>query len=132
MFYDRNLSGANETPTSGAMPYNVTFSYQVGSTGIWAWQMGIYTLNSSTKNQSWFQELVGDPQYNGIEGPIVGSFLTIYSIVLPTIYFQDLLFLGAPFYFVLLIYMLFKNRERLEEGRPATGAGPGPQQGRRE
>ncbi len=126
VFYDRNLSGANETPTSGAMPYNVTFSYQVGSTGIWAWQMGIYTLNSSTKNQSWFQELVGDPQYNGIEGPIVGSFLTIYSIVLPTIYFQDLLFLGAPFYFVLLIYMLFKNRERRKKDAQQRAPGPVP------
>ncbi len=27
-------------------------------------------------------------------------------------YFQDILFLAAPFFFVLLIYMLFKNRER--------------------
>jgi hypothetical protein len=122
---NRTLPGANETPIAGALPYNVTFSYRIGSTGIWAWQMGLFTLNSTTKNPS-FQELVGDPTYNGIEGPVVGSFTTIYSELLLTIYFQDLLFLGAPFYFVLLIYMLFKNRERRKKEAQQRAPGPVP------
>jgi hypothetical protein len=112
-------------PANATQPYNETFHLKIGSTGIWAWQMGIYTRNTTT-GKPFFQLLVGDPNYNGIEGPIVGSFTTIYLVLLPTIYFQDLLFLGAPFYFVLLIYMLFKNRERRKKDALKRAPGPVP------
>ena len=92
-------------------PYTATFHYQIGSDGVWEWQMGVYTKNSTTQ-VPFFQLLVGDPTYNGIEGPVIGGFATIYGDLLGSVYFQDILFLAAPFYFVLLIYMLFKNRER--------------------
>ncbi len=95
-------------------PYPATFHEQIGSNGVWEWQMGIYTKNSST-GVPFFQLLVGDPTYNGIEGPVIGGFGTIYGDLLPSVYFQDILFLAAPFYFVLLIYMLFKNRERRKQ-----------------
>lgn len=121
-------------------PYTVTFHFRIGSNGIWAWQMGIYTENTTNKTVRLFQLLVGDPTYNGIEGPVIGGFVTIYFELLPSLYFQDFLFLGAPFYCILLVYMLFKNRERRRkdaqqramgpvppsgEGAPTTPSGPG-------
>ena len=97
--------------SSATSPYPATFQEKIGSNGVWEWQMGVYTKNSTT-GVPYFQLLVGDPTYNGIEGPVIGGFGTIYGDLLPSVYFQDILFLAAPFYFVLLIYMLFKNRER--------------------
>jgi hypothetical protein len=104
-------------------PTTVTFHFQIGSDGIWDWQMGIYTRNSTT-GKPFFQTLVGDPTYNGLEGPVVGDFAATYGTVLPTIYFNDALFLGGPFYVLLLFYMLFKNRERKRKEAAARAAGP--------
>jgi len=109
-------------------PYSETFHDQIGTNGIWAWQMGIYTNNSTTK-VPYFQLLVGDPTYNGIEGPVVGGFWVIYSELVPEIYFQDFLFLGAPFYCILLVYMLFKNRERRRKDVLQRAPGPVPPAG---
>ena len=109
-------------------PYTVKFHYQIGTGGIWDWQMGLYTNNTTTK-KPFFQTLVGDPTYNGIEGPVVGTFADVYSALILTIYFQDFLFLGAPFYFVLLIYMLFKNRERRKKEAQQRAPGPVPPEG---
>jgi len=97
--------------SNATSPYPATFQEKIGSDGVWEWQMGIYTKNSTT-GVPFYQLLVGDPTYNGIEGPVIGGFGTIYGDLLPSVYFQDILFLAAPFYFVLLVYMLFKNRER--------------------
>ena len=53
----------------------------------------------------------------------------IYSDLVPTIYLQELLFLGLPFYFVLLVYMLFKNRERRKKDAERRAPGPVPPAG---
>jgi hypothetical protein len=106
----------------------LTFNYAIGSVGIWDWQMGVYTLNNSTQ-KPYYQTLIGDPTYNGIEGPVVGSFTTTYTELLPTIYFDDLLFLGGPFYLVLLVYVLFKNRERKRQDAQKRAAGAIPPTG---
>lgn len=118
----------NKSLPSTTTPYTVTFHYRIGTDGIWAWQMGIYTQNSTT-NKSFFQLLVGDPTYNGIEGPVIGGFAVIYGDLLPDIYFQDFLFLGAPFYCVLLVYMLFKARERRRKEAVQRAPGPVPPAG---
>lgn len=102
-----------------------TFHYQIGSNGIWDWQMGFYTLNNST-GHTYYGLLVGDPTYNGIEGPVVGSYLTTFGALLPTIYFDDLLFLGGPFYLVLLVYLLIKRREQRRKETAQRAAGPVP------
>lgn len=106
-------------------PFLETFHYQIGSNGIWDWQMGIYSKNNST-GKPYFQLLAGDPTYNGIEGPVIGGYATIYSELILTVYFQDFLFLAAPFYFVLLVYMLFKNRERRRKEMQQRAPGPTP------
>jgi hypothetical protein len=112
-------------------PYTVTFHDQVGSNGIWAWQMGIYT-NNTTTGKSYFQLLVGDPTYNGIEGPVIGGFGVIYTELLPEIYFEDLLLLGAPYFGILLVYMVWKARERRRKEAQRRAPGPVPPAGQAE
>ena len=121
-FYDLNSSAF---PVNLSQPETFTFHYKIGSNGIWDWQMGVYTQNSST-GKPFYQTLAGDPFYNGLEGPVVGDFLTTYGELLPTVYFDDFLYLGAPFYLVLLLYMLFKNRERRRKEAAQRAAGPVP------
>ncbi len=105
--------------------YTVTFHYRIGSDGVWTWQMGIYTNNSTTK-KPYYQLLAGDPAYNGIEGPVIGGFWVIYGDILGSVYLEDLLLLGAPFFLVLLIYMIFKNRERRRKEAQERALGPVP------
>ena len=119
------LTVFNKTLPNQTAPYTLTFHFQIGANGVWDWQMGLITKNSTT-GKPFFQTLVGDPQYNGIEGPVIGGFATIYSELLLTVYVQDLLFLAAPFYFLLLIYMLFKNRERRKKEAQQRAPGPVP------
>ena len=121
-FFDLNSSAF---PANLSGPTTVTFHHRIGSNGIWDWQMGVYTQNSTT-GKPFYQTLAGDPLYNGLEGPVVGDFLTTYGELLPTVYFDDFLYLGAPFYLVLLLYMLFKNRERRRKEAAQRAAGPVP------
>ncbi len=117
-----NASGGHSLPNTTS-PYTVSFHYRIGTTGIWDWQMGIFTKNTTT-GKPYFQLLVGDPTYNGIEGPVIGGFYVVYAELISTVFFQDLLFLGAPFFFSLLIYMLFKNRERRRKEAQQRAMGP--------
>lgn len=123
--YTNPSNASDHTLPSQSTAYTVTFHYRIGATGVWEWQMGLWTLNRTT-HKPFFQLLVGDPTYNGIEGPVIGGFTTIYSELILSVYFQDFIFLGAPFYFVLLIYMLFKNRERRRKEEQQRAAGPVP------
>ncbi len=109
-------------------PITVTFHHTIGSNGIWDWQMGVYTKNSST-SKLFYQTLVGDSVYNALEGPVVGDFAATYGELLPTVYFDDFLYLGAPFYLVLLLYLVFKFRERRRKDAAARAAGPVPPAG---
>ena len=115
----------NQTLPNTTQPYTATFHYRIGSNGIWSWQMGIFTKNRTT-GVPYFQTLQGDPTYNGIQGPIIGGFAAIYGELITSIYIQDLLLLGAPFYFALLVYMLFKNRERRHKEAQQRALRPGP------
>jgi hypothetical protein len=115
----------NKTLPNTTSPYLVTFHYRIGSDGVWTWQMGLYTQNNTTK-RPYFQLLVGDPLYNGIEGPVIGGFYVIYGDLLPYVYTQDLLYLALPFYIILMVYMLFKARERRRREAAQRAAGPLP------
>lgn len=103
----------------------VSFNYTIGSDGIWDWQMGLAAEDLATHTPI-YTLLVGDPTYDGIEGPIVGSYGTIFEVVLPSVYLEDFLYLGAPFYAVLLLYMFFKSRERRRDDARRRTAGPIP------
>ncbi|HTP53716.1 MAG TPA: hypothetical protein VML94_01970 [Thermoplasmata archaeon] len=103
----------------------VTFNYTVGENGIWEWQMGAAVEDLALHVPS-YALLVGDPQYNGVEGPVIGSYGVIFEEVLPSVYIEALLYLGLPFYAVLLLYAIFKNRERRREDARQRTAGPIP------
>ncbi len=117
-------------------PTEITFHHIVGTDGVWSWQMGLLVQNNTTHNFSRIL-LVGDPTWNGIEGPVVGGFTTVYGALLLDLYVTEFLYLGAPFYVLLLLYMLLKSRERRRQealqrvprpvspGGPAGETGPG-------
>jgi hypothetical protein len=104
---------------------NVTFHFQIGSEGIWDWQMELAYRNGTAGNTT-YQLLVGDATYNGLEGPVVGNFASVYESLLSTLYLDVLLFLGIPFYVVLLLYMVFKSREKRKQDAARRAAGPPP------
>ncbi|MGI0129104.1 MAG: hypothetical protein ACREEC_02965, partial [Thermoplasmata archaeon] len=117
-FVVRNVSWVNGTDL-------YTFHYQIGSTGIWDWQLSI-TVRNNASHALYDIFLVGDPTYNGIEGPVVGRFGDIYASLLLDVYVEVFLYLGASFYFVLLIYMILKRRERGKADAARRAAGPTP------
>ncbi len=98
----------------------------VSADGVWTWQLALVVKDAATGNLSYVY-LVGDPTYDSIEGPVVGGFSVIYWAVLGSIYLDDFLFLALPFYFVLLLYMMFKGREarrRALASRPSASIPP--------
>jgi hypothetical protein len=111
-------------PTHLTAETTVTFRYTIGSDGIWDWQMALEMRDSA--GHATLVSLVGDPTYDGIEGPVIGGFLTFFAEFLPTLYLDFVLYLGVPFYFVLLVYMVLKNREARRKEMRRRAAGPIP------
>jgi hypothetical protein len=105
-------------------PTNLTWSFVIGTNGIWDWQMELWVVNATHGLNNIL--LQGDPTYNGIEGPVVGSWWVTYGQIVPTLYLNDLLLLGLPFYLVLVLYMFFKRRERTRKDAQKRAAGPTP------
>ncbi len=122
-FHQLNVTSFTSAQLNGTQP--VTFHYRIGSNNIWEWQLGVYTRNL-TSGKSFYQNLVGDPTYNGLEGPVVGDYATTYGELIGTIFITVLLYLAAPFYLILVFYMLFKNRERRRKEAAERAAGPVP------
>jgi len=89
----------------------VTFHDTIGATGIWSWQISLVIQNTTNASNPAYIGLVGDPTYNGLEGPIIGGFGTVYGAIIGTIYLDAVIYLGVPFYFVLILYMWYKRRE---------------------
>jgi len=104
---------------------NKPFTYQLNGTNIWSWQMGIAYDNLTTGNLTW-TFLVGDPTYNGIEGPITGNYWSTYGLLIGTIYEAVLFYLGLVFFIALLIYMVFKSRRRKRLDQAARANLPPP------
>ena len=118
VFNDTTVNNASTTTP-------VTFHFQIGTEGIWDWQMELAYRNGTAGNTTYLL-LVGDATYNGLEGPVVGNYGSVYVSLLPTLYLDVLLFLGIPFYVVLLLYMVFKARERRKQDAARRAAGPPP------
>jgi len=108
-------------PANGSV---VTFQQHLSENGLWSWQMVLILQNSSNASNPFEIELVGDPTYDGLAGPIVGGFAVVYGLLIVSVYVIVLIYLGIPFYFALLLYMWFKGREarRKEAERRAANA----------
>jgi hypothetical protein len=113
----------NDSFVNGTDTYQ--FHDQIGSLGIWDWQLSVTVRNNATR-ALYDIFLVGDPTYNGIEGPVIGSFGDVYASLLLDVYIEVFLYLGASFYFVLLIYVIFKRHERGKSEAARRAAGPTP------
>jgi hypothetical protein len=94
---------------------NYSFHFAMNSDSIWAWQMGVFLRNYSappgTNRSLTYLLLQGDPVYNGLEGPVTGSFLTTYGQLVLTVYLNDFIYLGIPYFVVLLIYSYITRRK---------------------
>lgn len=119
-------------PSTLSGPKTVYFNQTVGNDIFWAWQMELEVQNASTLNFTTFA-LAGDLQASWIQGPVVGSYGAVYGALVGDIYILIFLYLGLPFYALLLLYMLLKNRERRRKealkralaSAPADPARPG-------
>ncbi|MGI0139949.1 MAG: hypothetical protein ACREBT_02195 [Thermoplasmata archaeon] len=90
-----------------------TFNFSnivVPSANIWSWQMSLGYTNATGGPSYVF--LVGDAQYDGIQGPITVVGWGLYGLILGSIYLQVLLYLGLSFFIVLLIYVVYKLRRQ--------------------
>ncbi len=118
--FQGNLSGAT----------TISFHFTPGSDSIWTWQMGLFLRNYSAapgSNASFtYLLLQGDPVYNGLEGPVTGDFATTYSQLVLTVYLNDLIYLGIPYFVVLLVYSYITRRKatRADMVKRAAGATP--------
>ncbi len=111
-------------------PTVVSFAYVLNGTEIWSWQMGIAYDNTKTGNLTW-TFLVGDPTYNGIEGPITGDYWSTYGLLIFTILEAILFYLGLVYFIALLLYMILKNRKRRQQEQKARANPPPPVAGLR-
>jgi hypothetical protein len=120
-FYILNHTFPGNLTTNTTVAFHFTFP----SDGIWAWQMGLFLNNTTDPSRNaTFILLVGDPNYDGLEGPVVGTFATTFFQLLLTVYLNIFVYLGVPFFIVLLVYMYIKRRQ-FQRGN-AIARSPGP------
>ncbi len=122
-FYEVNHTFSENLSANTTVSFHFTFP----SNGIWAWQMGAFLRNTTdpTRNAT-FITLVGDPTYNGLEGPVVGTFGTTYEQLILSVYLNVFVYLGIPFYIVLVVYMYIKRRQSRKGDAAARSPGPVP------
>jgi hypothetical protein len=106
----QTLNFTHFSPNATA-PVVVVFRSVIATAGIWSWQMNL-SYRSLSRGTLTFVLLNAASGFNAVEGPVVGSFLTTLGSVFPGVYLSVFLYLGIPFYFVLLIYLFLKNRQR--------------------
>jgi len=109
-------------------PVVVVFRSVIATTGIWSWQMNL-SYRSLSRGTLTFVLLNAAAGFNAVEGPVVGSFLTTLGSVFPGVYLSVFLYLGIPFYFVLLIYLFLKNRQRRRQEAEGRAHDPPTQPG---
>ena len=118
-------------PANLTAPTQYTFHFAFGSDAIWAWQLGVIMRNLSApvNSSATYTEvlLTGDPVYNGLEGPVTGDFGSTYGLLILTVYLNDLIYLGIPYFVVLLVYSYMSRRKatRADAARRAAGPTPG-------
>jgi hypothetical protein len=137
---------------AGAYPYHfqnftynssakqtVQFVQSIGGVNVWWWTMGAGYVNS-TGHINWVYLAPGNG-YSTAEGPVTGAYLSIYTLILPAIYFTVFIYPGLVFFLGVLVYLFLKMRQRRRaggapsvpapvvpstSGTPATSSTPSP------
>jgi hypothetical protein len=113
--------------SSGAR--SVLFTEQVGGVNIWWWTMAAAYINASG-GVAWLY-LEPSNGYITAEGPVTGDYLSIYTLILPAIYFTVFIYPGLVFFLGVLVYLFLKMRQRRRAGgapsvpAPASPSTPG-------
>ena len=130
-YFELNQSfGANGTTRN----QSVAFHLVLPDANIWYWQMDAqFHANRTTQNFTHVFLGVGNG-LTTIEGPVSGDFFQTWEIVVLSILQAVLLYIGSVFYIALLVYWIFKTRQRRREAAAAlpaeaapvtVGTGPG-------
>jgi hypothetical protein len=92
----------------------VSFSENVGGVNVWWWTMAAGFLNA-TGVVNWVYLQPGNG-YITAEGPVTGDYLSIYTLILPAIYFTVFIYPGLVFFLGVLVYLFLKMRQRRRAG----------------
>ena len=104
---------------------SVTFTQTVGGVNVWWWAMGAGFINSTGKVE-WVYLQPGNG-YTTAEGPVTGDYLSIYTLILPAIYFTVFIYPGLVFFLGVLVYLFLKMRQaRRSGGAPSVPAPTAP------
>ncbi len=92
----------------------VQFVEDLGGVNVWWWTLGAAYVNS-TGGVSWLY-LQPNNGYSTAEGPVTGAYLSIYTLILPAIYFTVFIYPGLVFFLGVLVYLFLKMRQRRRAG----------------
>jgi hypothetical protein len=128
-FYPVNESVVNDTNRSTT----VTFHLALPGPNIWWWQMGLLAdhtvLNvSANKTNTTYQWmfLAVNNAYGAVQGPVTGTWLSTYDLLLPQTVIDVLFYPGIVFYLALLVYLWLKRREATKKAARAAASEPIP------
>lgn len=105
---------------------NVTFAERLPGVNVWWWDVSAAQRDVKSQNLT-YDFLSSGGGFAGVEGPVTGDFFGTVTLLIPSIYFNVLIFPGLVFYAALLVYVLLKNRE----ARRKASRGPPPISGDR-
>lgn len=111
---------ANESYNSSAKG-TVPIVESIGGVNVWWWTMAAGYVNS-TGGVTWVY-LQPNNGYITVEGPVTGGYLSIYTLILPAIYFTVFVYPGLVFFLGALVYLFLKMRQRRRAGGAAMVPG---------
>lgn len=126
-FYSVNQSVVNVTGS----PTHLDFHLALPGPNIWWWQMGLLAKtvkfvpasNATDTSYQWIFLAVPNA-YGAVQGPVTGTWLSTYDLLLPQTILDVLFYPGIVFYLGLLVYVFLKNREaRRKAARAGAGSG---------
>ncbi|MCI4335064.1 MAG: hypothetical protein L3K04_05515 [Thermoplasmata archaeon] len=120
-FYLQNHT-FNVTPNA---TFHLVFHQALPGPDIWWWTM--YAETRATNGSYHSSLLFTGPNYPTVEGPVTGSWGSIFGIIVGQVYLYMFLYLGIVYYLALLVYTWFKTREaRRKAGATLPTAPPPP------
>jgi hypothetical protein len=125
-FYPVNQSVVNVTGS----PAHLAFHVALPGPNIWWWQLGLLAKtvkfipakNTTNTSYQWIFLAVSNP-YGAVQGPVTGTWLSTYKLLLTQTILDVLFYPGLVFYAALLVYLFLKSREaRRKAQRGSAGS----------